>query len=310
MTGTEKLPLFIIGKSAKPRCFKNVHSLPTEYTANKKAWMTVDIFTKWLHQIDRKFARQHRRIAMVIDNCPAHPQIKDLKATKLIFLPPNTTSKTQPMDQGVIQNLKVHYRKRLILRHIKAIDRHQELQISVLDAMKPLAVSWRCVTETTIKNCFHHAGFKIYDNPAPIDSDDDDEDDIPLAHLLSLPVPFDQYASVDSDVPTNATMTDDDIVDEIMQRKSNNADDQDDTETVDDDVPELPLPTTDMATDACALLIRVLETRPNKSAQIQTPLRISDDLIREDLRAQTNTRTQSKISDYFSDFACQRNSEH
>ncbi|XP_033739299.1 tigger transposable element-derived protein 6-like [Pecten maximus] len=34
MTGTEKLPLFIIGKSIKPRCFKNVSSLPTEYTAN------------------------------------------------------------------------------------------------------------------------------------------------------------------------------------------------------------------------------------------------------------------------------------
>ncbi|XP_060065142.1 tigger transposable element-derived protein 6-like [Ylistrum balloti] len=47
-----------------------------------------------------------------------------------------------------------------------------------------------------------------------------------------------------------------------------------------------------------------------RSKERQTLLRISDDLIREDLRAQTNTRTQSKISDYFSDFACQRNSEH
>ena len=27
----------VIGKSAKPRCFKNVKSLPTEYLANKKA---------------------------------------------------------------------------------------------------------------------------------------------------------------------------------------------------------------------------------------------------------------------------------
>jgi hypothetical protein len=26
--------------------------LPTEYVANKKAWMTSEIFTNWLHQID------------------------------------------------------------------------------------------------------------------------------------------------------------------------------------------------------------------------------------------------------------------
>ncbi|XP_052696045.1 tigger transposable element-derived protein 6-like [Crassostrea angulata] len=40
MDGTENLPLLIIGKSANPRCFKNVLSFPVEYLANKKAWMT------------------------------------------------------------------------------------------------------------------------------------------------------------------------------------------------------------------------------------------------------------------------------
>jgi hypothetical protein len=48
---------------------------------------------------------------MIVDNCPAHPHVKGLKSMKLVFLPPNTTSVTQPMDQGVIRNLKLHYRK-------------------------------------------------------------------------------------------------------------------------------------------------------------------------------------------------------
>ena len=34
--GSEKLPLLIIGKSKNPRCFKNVKSLPVEYTSSKK----------------------------------------------------------------------------------------------------------------------------------------------------------------------------------------------------------------------------------------------------------------------------------
>jgi len=38
-SGTDKLPLFMIGKSAKPRAFKNA-KLPFKYAANKKAWMT------------------------------------------------------------------------------------------------------------------------------------------------------------------------------------------------------------------------------------------------------------------------------
>jgi hypothetical protein len=49
MTGTDKKKrLFVIGKSQTPRCFKNVKKLPVEYAANKKAWMTSDIFQQYI----------------------------------------------------------------------------------------------------------------------------------------------------------------------------------------------------------------------------------------------------------------------
>ena len=91
MSGKEKLPLFVIGKTAKPRCFNNVKSLPVDYAANKKAWMTSDLFVSWLRKLDKKYLMQGQSIAMVVDNCPAHPDIDNLKAVKLVFLPPNTT---------------------------------------------------------------------------------------------------------------------------------------------------------------------------------------------------------------------------
>ena len=45
-TGTEKLPPFFIGKSAKPRCFqkKTGKQLGFYYRNNKKAWMTAIFF--------------------------------------------------------------------------------------------------------------------------------------------------------------------------------------------------------------------------------------------------------------------------
>ena len=55
MSGTVKIPLYFIGKAKNPRCFKNVKTLPTQYDANKKAWITSDPFTNWLRSLDRKF---------------------------------------------------------------------------------------------------------------------------------------------------------------------------------------------------------------------------------------------------------------
>ena len=80
MNGTEKISLLVIGKSEKPRCFKGVNSLPTPYRANKKAWITSILFTEWMREQDREFSRQNRNVAIVIDNCPAHPRVSGLKS--------------------------------------------------------------------------------------------------------------------------------------------------------------------------------------------------------------------------------------
>ena len=44
--GSEKLPLFFVGKAAKPRCFrkKTGKELGFYYRNNKKAWMTAVLF--------------------------------------------------------------------------------------------------------------------------------------------------------------------------------------------------------------------------------------------------------------------------
>ena len=52
------------------------------------------------------------------------------------------------MDQGVIQNLKVHYRKLVILQQLKSYDSTEEpTVISVLDALHLLSRAWAKVSE-------------------------------------------------------------------------------------------------------------------------------------------------------------------
>ena len=54
-TGSDKRKLLVIGKSRSPRCFKNIHSLPVNYQAQQRAWMTSDFYISWLKDFDCHF---------------------------------------------------------------------------------------------------------------------------------------------------------------------------------------------------------------------------------------------------------------
>lgn len=109
--GTFLKPL-VIGKSENPRCFKNIkkQNLPVSWYANKKAWMTASLMEEWLIQLNEKMVIQKRNILLFMDNATSHPNL-NLTNIQLRFLPLRTTSKLQPLDQGIINAVKVHYRK-------------------------------------------------------------------------------------------------------------------------------------------------------------------------------------------------------
>ncbi|GBN35072.1 hypothetical protein AVEN_6559-1, partial [Araneus ventricosus] len=75
-----------------------------------------------------------------MDNATSHPDYLKLKNINLVFLPPNTTSMLQSLDQGIIRSFKVGYRE-LLLRHvlsqISSCKSSQELvkSVSGLDAI-------------------------------------------------------------------------------------------------------------------------------------------------------------------------------
>ena len=170
----DKLPMFAIGKSTAPRCFKNVTSLPCRYRSQKKSWMDSTLFEEWVRELDVKFQKENRKITLIIVNCPVRPIIADLSNVKLIFLPPNTRSVSQSMDQGVIKCLKAFYRRRLVNLMIKRLEQGQDLsKISILRALQLLVASWNDVTKITIVNCFGKAKISAKDQVnAAEDSDD------------------------------------------------------------------------------------------------------------------------------------------
>ena len=151
----QKLPMFIIRKASKPRRFKNLKHLSCHYRTKKVIVMDSDLFEDWVRKQDSKFESQIRKVLLIVDNFPAHPEMGDLKAIELCFLPLNPTSVTQPVDQGVIRSLKAKYHSRMIQQIIKPIDANKVYSKSeYIRCHVMLTICWEDVTEETVKKCF------------------------------------------------------------------------------------------------------------------------------------------------------------
>ncbi|XP_041369810.1 tigger transposable element-derived protein 4-like [Gigantopelta aegis] len=188
---------------------------------------------------------------MIVDNCPAHPHVTGLTNVELIFLPPNTTSHTQPMDQGVIQNLKVHYQKHIIVRHLATIDKKTEVKLSVLDALRFLKLAWDNVSVGTINHCFRHAGFINTTESANPEYESDPYDDVPLSHLVTNGVTLMEYARADDSLVTCAPISDNSIVEEVLAARTPVvAEPEPESDTENDDTADIPPPSLTSATEA------------------------------------------------------------
>lgn len=222
MSGTEKLPLLFIGKPAKPRCLKNIKSLPVEYKNNKKAWMTSSIFQQWLIKIDKEMTSQQRKVLLFIDNCTAHKDLPILRSITVKFLPANTTSKLQPLDQGIIQNFKVFYRKQLTEHMLNCIEEGINYEVNLLHAMRFSRRAWQDVSQITIANCFKKCGFPgvaVDDTLAEIENLENPPNwETLCTDILENAITFEEYINVDEGLPICGALTDEDIILSVSER--------------------------------------------------------------------------------------------
>ena len=77
-------------------------------------------------------ASKHRKVLLLVENGTARNVSLTLKATKLAYLPPNTTSKLKPLDQDIIVNFKICYRQFVIERFLLNFEKNSDLKIDVM----------------------------------------------------------------------------------------------------------------------------------------------------------------------------------
>lgn len=165
----EKFKTLVIGKSVKPRCFKDKPEIieKINYRANKNAWMTSKIFTEWLTELDNLLYQENRKAILFVDNFSGHSTEYQPTNIVMAYLPPNTTSVTQPLDAGIIAAIKFRYKKilssLLVDKYINSNDENDEndentysnsRKINLVQALEIIVQSFEEISEKTINNCF------------------------------------------------------------------------------------------------------------------------------------------------------------
>ncbi|KRZ72742.1 Jerky -like protein-like, partial [Trichinella papuae] len=79
-TGSDRLPLLLVGKSKRPRSMIGVQKLPVVYDHQLKAWMTGDIFCRWYDETFIPHVEEYQqktkrlgKVLLIIDSAPCHP---------------------------------------------------------------------------------------------------------------------------------------------------------------------------------------------------------------------------------------------
>ena len=167
-TGDFRMKPLLIYQSENPRALKNVvkDTLPVIWKSSKKAWMTKFIFKEWFTKylcpaIERYLKQKNlsQKALILLDNAPSHPDdLKELHPHfKVEFLPANTTSILQPMDQGVISTFKKLYMKKCMIELMEATKDHKNTveefwkSYNVKNALDNVAKSWNEVTTRNLR---------------------------------------------------------------------------------------------------------------------------------------------------------------
>ena len=221
-TGDLLVPLAMIGTAVNPRCFE-IRPCSINYKSQVSSWMDAAVCTWWVRDVFIPFVKKHnsgRKVALLWDNLSSHvvdPEVAKLLEqvnVSIFHLPANTTSRLQPLDQGIIYSLKREYRTSLLEHYVDAMTgdilllrAEGKKQVSgkaglkygmephLLEVSDLLLSKWSGFKRETIINCFLKSGI------------------FPPQHVETL-------SSLSSKDATHSSAHERDVIKELSQRMS------------------------------------------------------------------------------------------
>ena len=238
-----------------------------------------------------------------MDNFSAHTAAIELAPpppnVRLESLPKNSTSKYQPMDQGIIQNFKNSYRRQWLQFCVAAYAKQEDpiKKVTLYNTLRWTAAAWRGnVTRTTICNCWAKSTI--------LERSSAGEDPTPPQELSELLAEVQLLAGVGEDARDLHNFLHPEGEDEEPEQQVNIQEiieyhtGKTGLEAVpeEDDEPE-PLPSLTEAIKALSIVQRFVETQEDSSIEQVSSLR----QLERSLNLQSiQKRRQTTLDSYFS----------
>ncbi|UYV69405.1 hypothetical protein LAZ67_6003482 [Cordylochernes scorpioides] len=232
----------VINKSKLPRAFKgvNINNIPVYWRANKKAWVTAAMFTEWFHKCFIPDAKKYLsskglpfKVLLLIENVPGHPQDLEYENVKVKFLPKNTTSLLQPLDQGIISTFKALYIKRSFTYILEQMENNESLTVirawknsTMLDCVKDIALSYTAIKQTTLNSCWKKFWPNVVKNEHSISTLNEYSQIVQMAHSLGGEG-FNDFTNGDiAELMADKELSEDDLINLVCESESDKSDEE------------------------------------------------------------------------------------
>lgn len=267
-SGKHKFPLLLIGKSKNPRALSNINrkTLPVIYRSQTSSWMNCEIFKEWFFDYFvpgvtkyLKACNLPIKAVLLIDNAPSHPEASELTKGNITvkFFPPNVTALVQPMDQGVLQNIKKVYKRHMLNELLEGDGERGVVEIlksiNIKKVIYMIAESWNQVAESTLRKSWKTlwlTNCDLSDNKLETEAGiSENEREIKPEDFVSMFQKIDGCSDVDISDINNwletennegcASLTDDEIIALCTTAENENEDDTDENTIINDDQPKV-----------------------------------------------------------------------
>lgn len=292
----------------KPRSMKGVdyNKLPIHWMANKKAWVTSALFIEWFQKYFIPEVRRYMnakcqefKVLLILDNAPAHPALEHPNV-QLCFLPPNTTSLIQPLDQGIIATFKT-----FIPMRADKLDHNEELtvidvwkQFSIMDFINQAGLALTELKPSTLNSCWKTIWPECVKCKDPvIQNNEQFTDIITLAHTIGGDG-FDDLSSADIDeLLADKSLSESEIIDLALETHH----DKEHSENGEEDLPVLNATLIKDGLDLARNLGNHFEQHDpdnERAAKFQRELKLLMSSYRELYNGLSRNQTQTLITDF------------
>ena len=226
--------------------------------------------------------------------------LRGLSNVRIAWLPANTTSHWQPMDQGIIASFKLQYRRNWVAYMLRQIEagKNPNKTVSLLKAIQWTRASWvNGVTAVTIQKCWWKS--TVIKKPKEVIIEDNnqqaDQDDLE-AQINTLPGIVDPLTIAEFIQPAAEVIDDQDgdIFRSVVERYSQYKEGEEET----DDESDVEVEKVSIA-EALRCLDIVRLWKLQQESDDRSTLQALDRLSREILQSKRQTTKQTTIVSFF-----------